>query len=127
MTTMKRVILGVAALLVGTVSGCGGSTTGGDPVADPFTTLPGVESGPGSGSWGDGTSGPRGLETGCIDGRKLAVLITVHNATMETITVLGGDGDKTATSVVEPVAVQVSLRPPPLNVHIAQPGLRSWN
>src|SRR3954471_19252193 len=126
MTMIYRATLGLAALIVGVASGCGGASGGGHAVRDPFTTLPGVESGPGSGLWGDGGSGPGGLKTGCIDGRKLAVLITVHNETKETISLLGGAGDKNSTSSIEPVSVQVSLRPPPTSGSLMQTGLRPW-
>jgi hypothetical protein len=125
-TMTHRVTLGLAVLIASVAaSGCGGGGAG-QAVHDPFTTLPGVESGPGSGAWGDGGSGPGGLQTGCIDGRKLAVLITIHNPTKDTITLLGGVGHEKHSDIIDPVAVQVSLRPPPPNGSMAQIGLRSW-
>jgi hypothetical protein len=48
-------------------------------VKRPFVARSGAESGPSSGLWGDGSSEPGGLHTGCIRGRRFAVLITVHN------------------------------------------------
>src|SRR6266542_593382 len=68
----------LATALVGltVVSGCG---AGAQPVKRPFVARNGAESGPSSGLWGDGSSEPGGLHTGCIRGRRFAVLITVHN------------------------------------------------
>ena len=123
---MNSVALGVAALVVAVASGCGSSGATGDAVRDPFTTLPGVESGPSSGAWGDAGSGPQGMHTGCIDGRKLAVVITVHNGTAETITLVGGAVRETHSDIIDPVSVQVSLRPVPANDRMMQTGLRSW-
>ena len=125
MTVMYRAILVLAALLVSVASGCG-SAGSGQAVRDPFTVLPGVESGPSSGAWGDGGSGPGGQQTGCIDGRKLAVVITVHNASKQTITLLGGTGHEKYSGIIDPVAVLVSVRPPPPSGDMMQTGLRSW-
>src|SRR5712692_8836318 len=75
------------AFIVAVGSGCGAET---HPVTRPFAARNGVESGPSSGLWGDGSAGPSGMQIGCIRGRRFAVLITVHNRSKRTITLLGG-------------------------------------
>jgi hypothetical protein len=111
------------ALIVTVVSGCGAGT---QPVKNPFAASPSVQDGPGSRLWGDGSSGPGGLHIGCIRGRRFAVLITVHNRTRRTITLLGAGGTRPFPRVIERVAVQVRLAPPPPKGDIAVIGLRSW-
>ncbi len=115
----------LATALVGltVVSGCG---AGAQPVKRPFVAGNGAESGPSSGLWGDGSSEPGGLHTGCIRGRRFAVLITVHNRSKRTITLLGGGGPQPFRDVIERVAVQVRLAPPPPKGDLAVIGLRSW-
>ena len=112
-------------LVVGVSTGCGAAAPR-TPVA-PFTAGPGVGSGPSSGLWGDGSSGPTGLHIGCIDGRRLAVLVTVRNRTTQTVTLLGGHGQQVSPDVVDPVAVQVRPAPLPPKGDLFQPGLRSWS
>jgi hypothetical protein len=116
----------LATALVGltVVSGCG---AGAQPVKRPFVAGNGAESGPSSGLWGDGSSEPGGLHTGCIRGRRFAVLITVHNRSKRTITLLGGGGPQPFRDVIERVAVQVRLAPPPPKGDLAVSGLRSWS
>lgn len=111
-----------AALLLLSVvaSGCGAD-------ARPFAAGGGVEAGPTSGLWGDGTAGPDGMEIGCIPGRRLAVLVTVENRTDHTITLLGADGSPPLPGVVEQAAVQVRLAPPPPKGDIVVAGLRGWS
>ena len=77
---MSRIgTVAVALALVAIVaSGCGSSR---QTVKAPFAAGDGISSGPISGLWGDGGSGPMGMHVGCIDGRRFAVLITVHNRT----------------------------------------------
>ena len=118
------VLLGVAALAgLMVVDGCG---AGAQAVKRPFVARGGVSSGPSSGLWGDGSSGPSGEHIGCIRGRKFAVLITVHNRLKRTITLLGGGGPQPFGDVIERVAVQVRLAPPPPKGDMAVAGLRSW-
>jgi hypothetical protein len=113
--------LAVAALVL--ASGCG---EGNQSAKRPFVARGGVESGPGSRLWGDTYSGPSGNHVGCIRGRKLAVLITVRNRTKRRVTLLGGAGPQPSSAVIERVAVQVRLAPPPKG-DLALIGLRSWN
>lgn len=97
-------------------------------VTAPFAVDGGVASGPTSGLWGDGSSGPAGMEVGCINGRRLAVLITVRNRTSRTITLVGGGGAQRFSDVIERVAVQVRLAPPPPpGDAVGDSGLRSWS
>ncbi len=114
----------LAALTIVVVSGCGG---GAKTVQRPFVGGGGVSSGPGSGLWGDGSSGPSGEHIGCIRGRRYAILITVHNRTKRTITLLGAGGPQPLPEVIERVAVQVRLAPPPPKGDLAVTGLRSWS
>lgn len=105
-------------------AGCGGSHHA--PVA-PFLAEGGTSSGPQSGLWGDGTSGPSGLHIGCIDGRRFAVLITVHNRTNQKITRVAASGTQEAPAVIKRVAVQARLAPPPPTGDQQVIGLRAWN
>lgn len=110
-------------LVVSVGSGCGGSP---QRVSAPFVAFGGTSSGPSSGLWGDGSSGPNGLHVGCIKGRRFAVLVTVQNRTKRTITLLGGGGRQPSPEVIERAAVQVRLAPPPPRGDVAISGLRSW-
>ena len=120
---MRRVAAVALVLVVSVASGCGGSP---QRVSAPFVALGGTSSGPSSGLWGDGSSGPSGLHVGCIEGRRFAVLVTVHNRTKRTITLLGGGGRQPSPEVIARVAVQVRLAPPPPTGDAIDPGLRSW-
>lgn len=67
------------------------------------------------------------MHIGCVDGRRLAVLVTVHNRTRREVTLLGGDGREVSSKVIDRVAVQVRLAPPPPKGDLLQVGLRSWS
>lgn len=121
--TMHPLVL-LAAMLLVVASGCG---TARQPIHAPFVARGGESSGPGSGLWGDGSSGPTGMHIGCIRGRRFAVLITVHNRTEQTITLLGGSGPQPFSAVMQRIAVQVRLAPPPPKGDQFISGLRSWN
>jgi len=119
------IVAGAAALLAILGNGCGGSK---QTVNAPFAVEGGVASGPGSGLWGDGSSGPSGMHVGCIRGRRLALVITVRNRTKHEIMLLGGGGAQRFHDVIERVAVQVRLAsPPPTGDAIGDPGLRRWS
>jgi len=117
-------VLATALVTLPAVSGCGAGAQAAKP---PFAPGGSVESGPGSGLWGDSSSGPSGLRTGCIRGRRFAVLITVHNRSKRTITLLGGGGPQPFRGVIERVAVQVRLVPPPPKGDLVVAGLRPWS
>jgi hypothetical protein len=122
---MNGVAVVATALAVTVVTGCGG---GADPVKKPFTARPGVASGPSSGAWGDGSSGPDGMQIGCIEGRQLAVLVTIHNHTKRGVELVGGGGPEPFPNIIKRVAVQVRLAPPPSTGRGRMViGLRSWN
>jgi hypothetical protein len=122
---VKRLSFAAGLLAISAiVGGCGSSARS---VDNPFVANNGEESGPGSGAWGDTISGPKGMHIGCIPGRKLAVLVTVHNRTKRTIILLGGGGPELLPRVMERVAIQVRLAPPPPKGDAAVLGLRSWN
>ena len=113
-------------------AGCGTAQSGSAPTGTaardsaPFVPNGSVESGPSSGYWGDGGSGPTGMHIGCIRDRRLAVVITVRNRTSRTIKLLGGGGPQPFRTVIERVAVQVRLaRVPPDG--FAPMGLGSWS
>jgi hypothetical protein len=108
--------LGLSAV----VGGCGAG-------AGPFAAGGGVESGPTSGLWGGGSSGPEGMEIGCVPRRRFAVLITVRNRTKRTVTLLGAGGPSPLPGVIDRAAVQVRLAPPPPKGDIAVIGLRGWS
>lgn len=120
----RRPLILLAAMLLLAASGCGAAK---QPIHNPFAARGGESSGPGSGLWGDGSSGPAGMHIGCIHGRRFAVLITVHSRTGHTITLLGGSSPQPLAAVIERVAVQVRLAPPPPKGDVAISGLRSWN
>ncbi len=120
---MSRVGAVALALVVIFGTGCGASR---QTVKAPFAADGGTSSGPGSGLWGDGSAGPMGMHVGCIDGRRFAVLITVHNRTTQTITLLGGGGPQSSPGVITRVAVQVRLAPQPPKGDQFVAGLRSW-
>jgi hypothetical protein len=122
---MRGVTLGCLAAIVPAAGACGGSHHA-TPVTAPFVARAGVSSGPGSGLWGDGSSGPSGMRIGCIRGRRFAVLITIHNRSERTIMLIGA-GRRGFAGVIERVAVQVRLAPPPPKGDIAVTGLRSWS
>lgn len=105
MLTVNRVpaVMVVLGLVVAVGSGCEAAT---QALRAPFAAEEGMSSGPSSGLWGDGSSGPKGMEIGCIDGRRFAVVITVRNRTKRTITLLGGGGWQGSPGTR--VAVQVS-------------------
>ncbi len=118
---MRLVVL---AVLLVALAGCGSNARA---PKSPFLAGGGVESGPGSGLWGDTYSGPDGNHVGCIRGRRLAELITVHNRTKKAITLLGGGGPQSSAGVIERVAVQVRLAAPPTTGDFAEIGLRGWS
>jgi hypothetical protein len=122
---MRVFALLTAVLLVTALSGCGAG--GSSSVDQPFTSDGGIQAGPTSGLWGDGSSGPQGSSIGCIRGRHYAVLINVHNHTGKTIELLGAADQQRLRDVIERVAVQVSLAPPTSNSPTAVIGLKSWN
>lgn len=66
------------------------------------------------------------MQIGCISGRRVAVVITVQNRANGTVTLLGAETQPLA-GVIEPVAAQVSLAPPPPEGDAFVSGLRSWN
>jgi hypothetical protein len=120
---MNALVIIAAALTVTVASGCAAGT---QAVERPFVAGTGMESGPSSGLWGDGSSGPSGMQIGCIRGRRFAVVITVQNRAKRTVTLLGSE-TQGLPRVIEPVAAQVSLAPPPPKGRFFVSGLRPWN
>lgn len=115
----------VGAVLAATLCGCMGSEN--STIESPFTSDGGIENGPTSSLWGDTASGPQGSSIGCIRGRHFAVLITLHNQSKDKITVLGAAGAQSFRDVIERVAVQVRLAPPPPSGPFVVTGLKSWD
>ncbi len=89
-------IVGVAGLLAG--CSLGGGSAHRDVVA-PFTTPGGTESGPGSGLWGDTSSGPTGDQIGCLPGRRFALVVTLRNRSASTVTITGVGGPEPAQAM----------------------------
>jgi len=67
------------------------------------------------------------MHVGCIDGRRFAVLITVHNWAKDAVTLLRAGGPEDAPTVIKRVAVQVRLAPPPPTGDRVVAALREWN
>jgi hypothetical protein len=67
------------------------------------------------------------MRLGCIKGRRFALLLTAHNRAEQRIELLGAGGTQTAPAIIERVAVQVSLAPPPSPGSILRTGLRPWS
>jgi hypothetical protein len=121
---MKPFACLAAALLVMALCGCGAASP---DLKNALAAGGGEESGPSSGLWGDTGSGPKGMSIGCIHGRRFAVLITVHNKTDRTLSLVGATGSHGLPGVIDRVAVQVRLAPPPPKGDLVVTGLRSWN
>jgi hypothetical protein len=102
------------------------SRLGGAQTVKPFVAGTGTESGPSSRLWGDGSSGPEGMNIGCIRGRRFAILIGVRNRTKRSTTLLGAV-TQGLPRVIESVAAQVALAPPPPKGDVFVSGLRAWN
>src|SRR5437763_6632220 len=119
-TLMAVAFSGAILVLSAAVAGCGAG-------ARPFAAEGGVSAGPGSRLWGDRSSGPDGMEIGCIPGRRFAVVITVRNRTKRTIMLLGADGPSPLPGVIDRAAVQVRLAPPPPKGDPVVIGLRGWS
>jgi hypothetical protein len=103
-------------------------------IVKPFVAGVGLEAGPGSGLWGDLSSGPDGMQIGCIRGRRFAILIGVRNRTRHTVRLLGssaprllGAAGQGLSRVIESVAAQVTLAPPPPKGDVFVSGLRAWS
>lgn len=124
----KRTPVAIAAtalLVVGWVaSGCGRSE---QTIQNPFDAGDGVEAGPGSRLWGDGVSGPSGMNLGCISGRHFAVVVRVHNGTERAVTILSGGGEQPIAHLIDRVGVQVRLAPAPPKGDLVIAGLRPWS
>jgi hypothetical protein len=68
------------------------------------------------------------MQIGCISGRRLTVLTTVHNRAKRTITLLRAGGAQLFRRVIERVAMQVRLAPPQRAKRgVIVAGLRPWN
>jgi hypothetical protein len=67
------------------------------------------------------------MEIRCIPRRRLAVLITVHNRTSRTVTLLGAGGPEPLPGVIVRAAVQVRLAPPAPKGDLEVIGLRGWS
>jgi hypothetical protein len=111
-------------VLAGAASGCGEHV---QAIANPFQARGGVGGGLESGLWGDGSSGPAGMHLGCIPFRHFALWVTAHNRTAKTITILGAGGAQPFATLMERVAVQVRLAPPPPTGDRFISGLRAWS
>jgi hypothetical protein len=124
---MWRIVL-LGVVLAGLLAGCslGGRSAHRDAVP-PFTTPGDTESGPGSGLWGDTSSGPTGDHIGCLPGRHYALAVTLHNRSASTVTITDVSGPDPAPRIIRRVAVQLRLAPPPPNGDLAVSNLQRWS
>jgi hypothetical protein len=122
----RSVLLGI--VLAGALAGCslGGGSAHGDAAA-PFSAPGGSESGPGSGLWGDTSSGPTGDHIGCLPGRHYTLVVTLRNRSKSTVTITDLGGPQPAPRIIRRVAVQLRLAPPPPNGDLAVSNLRRWS
>jgi hypothetical protein len=111
-------------LVAGSLVGCGGRTV---VAGVAFSPSGGVTAGLSSGLWGDGVSGPSGMQLGCVTGRRFSVYVTAHNRTRRTVTVLGGGSDEPFAKVMARVGVQVRLAPLPPNGDIFVTAMEAWS
>jgi hypothetical protein len=124
----RSVALGV--VLAGVLAGCslGGAAASRVAVA-PFTVHGGSESGPGSGLWGDTSSGPTGDHVGCLPGRHYALAVTLRNHSASTVTITGVRGSEPVPRIIRRVGVQLRLAPQTSasEQFAAGGGLKSWS
>src|SRR5262249_36728185 len=112
------------AMLLLAVAGCGDSS---HRMSPPFVADGGFAAGPGSGLWGDTTSGPDGDHLGCLAGRHYAHAVTFRNQLNEAVTLTGAYGADTAPRIIHLVAVQFRLAPPPPKGDLLVSNLRRWS
>ncbi len=111
----------VALLLVG--AACSAGKTSHAP-AQPFVA---VSLAAGMSGVGDGPSTPTGDHLRCRSGRHYAQDLTLRNRSGIPVTLTGGVLDWPSALVVQRVAVQVRLAPPPPNGDAVITGLRNWS
>ena len=126
---MSRFAHALVAGLVLATAGCAGAGKRADPpvtIAPAVSLLPSAHAptgpfvaggefaaGPGSGLWGDTTSGRDGDHLGCIPGRLYAQAVSLRNDSTETVTLTGATGrHDPAPRIIGRVATQLSLAPP---------------
>src|ERR1051326_1433176 len=116
--------LAAAAILLLGAGGCG------DPSprsSQPFVANGGIAAGPGSGLWGDTTSGPDGDHLGCLAGRHYAQAVTFRNRSDEAVRLTGAHGADPAPRIIDRVAVQLRLAPPSPKGDLIVTNLRRWS
>lgn len=103
-----------------------GATRGG--VQNPFaySRSSGFDGGPVSGLWGDGGSGPKGIELGCIPSRHFAMAVPITNQAGEAVTIDAVAGTQAHGTLVRRVAVQAWPKPAESGDMI-QVGLHDWS
>jgi hypothetical protein len=129
--------VGAAATLLLGAAGCGASSDGfKQPVAASgsshgtkqlFIASGGIESGPGSGLWGDMSSGPDGMQLGCVAGRHYAFVFTIRNRSNAAVILKSAHGSDPAPGIIRRVAVQFRLAPPPPTGDVFVSNLRRWS
>jgi hypothetical protein len=137
--TAKGVLapVAVAALVLLSAIGCGGSSDHGVKQASakkssahgsegPFVLSGGGEAGPTSGLWGDTTAGPDGTHLGCVAGRHYAYVLTYRNRSKAPVILTTARGPDPAPRIIHRAAVQFSLAAPP-NSHVFVSNLHGWS
>ena len=130
---MKRLALIGSGLVVATTTAlllvfpALGDIRGAPQAPFAYDAASGTDSGPVSGLWGDGSSGPSGIELGCIPGRRYGMAIVVHNQTEQAVTILRVGGVQRHVRVIKRVAVQARPKQPENGEARSDIGLRSWS
>lgn len=92
----------------------------------PFVPGGGIATGPGSSLWGDRSSGPDGMQVGCVSRRHLAIAVMLRNRSREAVMLVGAAGPD-SPSIISRVAVQLRLAPPPPSGDMLFTPLRHWS
>lgn len=116
--------LAAAAIVLLGAAGCGSSSDG---FKQRFAVNGGIEAGPGSGLWGDTSSGPDGMHVGCVAGRHYAFAFTIRNRSNAAVILQSAQGSDPAPGIIRRVAVQFRLAPPPTTGSRFVSNLRRWS
>lgn len=124
MVTRRPDVTCLIAVVALSVAGCGEAS---HHVSQPFVSNGGIEGGLGSGLWGDTSSGPSGMQLGCIPERHFEFAITLRNRSTTAVTLTNAHVSEPAPRIIRRVAVQFRLAPPPPQGDIEISNLRRWS
>jgi hypothetical protein len=122
----------LAALLAGCSWGGGTANTlapksGAGSNRAPLVASGGLSGGPGSGLWGDTSSGPTGFHLGCIPGRRFTLVFGLRNRSSSTLTVTHLGGPQLAPRIIRRIRIQVELAPRPQQGDAAVAFPQNWS